>query len=256
MAQTTRTRNRSEPITLAELRILAELLDDDEVKVQEIIDICGSFLTVRESTIFFVHQSAQDFLLVQASDRVFPDGVDTAHRTVFLRSLMALSTTLHRDMYHLKAPGVHVDNVEPPTSNPLAALRYACVYYIDHLCDSKSKSRAIKAEDVQVVGTVSAFVEKKYSYWLQGLSLCRSMAEGVVFIARLCTLVQVRLAKTLRLSFTIAVEANIVRRCIVGTGLLSFFKMPTNSPCTIKRLSKAILFNCTYLQCYSARHKV
>jgi hypothetical protein len=54
------------PITLKELTSLVEMLkdmSDDLESLREIIGICGSFLTIREGTIYFVHQSAKDYLL-------------------------------------------------------------------------------------------------------------------------------------------------------------------------------------------------
>ena len=186
------------PITLAGLVVLTESLEDvaDEAELQEVIGLCGSFLTLRDDTVYFVHQSAQDFLSEKASDKVFPDGIEAAHRVLFSRSLTILSRTLQRDMYNLEALGIFIDDVEPPTPDPLAASRYACIYWIDHLCDSRSKAAANEAEDVQAAGAVKAFVEYKYLYWLEGLSLCESIAKGVVSMARLCSLVQVWLAQT------------------------------------------------------------
>ena len=182
------------PITLAELLSLTELLEDvaDEAEVREIIGLCGSFLTLRADTVYFVHQSAKDFLIVEPSGEIFPDGIEAAHRVLFLRSLAVLSRTLHRDMYGLEAPGVFIDDVEAPTPDPLAALRYPCIYWIDHLCDSKTKPLASGVNDVQFITVVAEFIRKKYLYWLEGLSLCKSIAKGVVSMARLCSLVQVR----------------------------------------------------------------
>jgi hypothetical protein len=187
------------PITLAELMALTELLDDiaDEAEVREIVGLCGSFLTLREDTIYFVHQSAQDFLFAEAFHEIFPDGVEAAHYIIFSRSLAILSSTLHRDMYSLEAPGFSIDGVEPPAPDPLAASRYSCIYWIDHLCDSKPKSWANDVKDVQVMGVLGKFVRKKYLYWLEQLSLCKSMAKGVVSMTRLCSLFQVRLAQKL-----------------------------------------------------------
>lgn len=53
------------PITLSELSSLIEMpdYDYDNEALSEIITVCGSFLTLRENTITFVHQSAKDFLL-------------------------------------------------------------------------------------------------------------------------------------------------------------------------------------------------
>jgi hypothetical protein len=79
--------------------------------VKEIIGFCGSFLTLREDTVYFVHQSAKDFLLEQAHNEVFPDGSEAVHRMIFLRSLSILSKSLCRDIYSLEAPGYPIENV-------------------------------------------------------------------------------------------------------------------------------------------------
>jgi hypothetical protein len=53
------------PVTIIELALLAQRLNrffNDLDSVREIISLCGSFLTIREDTVYFVHQSAKDFL--------------------------------------------------------------------------------------------------------------------------------------------------------------------------------------------------
>ncbi|KAF3031302.1 hypothetical protein E8E12_000029, partial [Didymella heteroderae] len=127
------------PITLQELVALAEPLKDiaNEAEVREIVGLCGSFLTLREDTIYFVHQSAKDFLFASAYKEVFPQGAEATHHVIFSRSLAILSETLRRDMYSLGVLGTAIKDVQPPDSDPLAASRYSCVYWIDHLYDSK-----------------------------------------------------------------------------------------------------------------------
>ena len=85
------------PITLKELTSLVVMLNDmadDLVSLREEIGFCGSFLTIREGTIYFVHQSAKDFLLKNASDNIFPSGVRDMHYTIFSLSLKVISGTL------------------------------------------------------------------------------------------------------------------------------------------------------------------
>jgi hypothetical protein len=178
------------PVTVRELVALIEQLEDYSNNVREIIDLCGSFLTVREDTVYFVHQSAKDFLFAKASHEVFPNGAEDIHRAVFSTSLAHLSSMLHRDMYNLKAPGSAVENVKLSHLDPLAASRYPCVYWIDHLHDSKPKSWANSVTDLQM-RNVYNFLRKKYLYWLEGLSLCRSLGTGVVSITKLWLLLQV-----------------------------------------------------------------
>jgi hypothetical protein len=125
------------------------------------------------------------------SGDIFPRGAEEVHRVIFSKSLAILSSTLHRGMYGLKALGTPAEDVEPPEPDPLAASRYPCIYWIDHLHDSKPKSCANSVSELQVVGVVAEFLRKKYLYWLEGLNLCESLGKGIVSIAKLWSLVQV-----------------------------------------------------------------
>lgn len=181
------------PITLKELGALIEQLEDiaKELELREIIGLCGSFLTLQEETIYFVHQSAQDFLLNKAAEEVFPCGREDMHYALFARSLKILSQTLQRDMYGLEALGYPAEDVQQPDPDPLAASRYSCVYWLDHLYDSKPASSTSYIKSLQDRGVVHAFLREKYLYWLEGLSLCKSMPTGIVSIAKLQLLVEV-----------------------------------------------------------------
>jgi hypothetical protein len=70
-------------------------------------------------------------------------------------------------------------------------LRYSCIYWVDHLCDWNANSYANHRFDLQDGGAVDVFIRKKYLYWLEALSLYRSMSEGVLSIAKLDALIQV-----------------------------------------------------------------
>jgi hypothetical protein len=181
------------PVTLEELVALVEQLEDlaDDSELREIIGFCGSFLTLRDDTIYFIHQSAKDFLLAQAAEEIFPSGREDVHHTIFTRSLEVMYKTLQRDMYSLKALGYHINDVKQPDSDPLAASRYSCVYWIDHLCNSNPNSSAIYVEDLQDKGVVYVFLREKYLYWLEALSPCKSMPKGVVSMGDLQLLVKV-----------------------------------------------------------------
>jgi hypothetical protein len=178
------------PVTISELVALVEQLEDVSDDVREIVSLCGSFLTLRRDTVYFVHQSAKDFLFTKASDELFPNGVEAAHRVIFFRSLETLSGTLHRDMYGLKAPGTPVENADLPQPDPLAASRYLCIYWVDHLYESKPKHLVDDVSVLQVRNAIDTFLREKYLYWLEGLSLCRSVEKGIVSIAKLSSLVQ------------------------------------------------------------------
>jgi hypothetical protein len=74
------------PVTVAELVVLNKQLahfTDDLESMREIIGLCGSFLTLRDNTVYFVHQSAKDFLVTKVLNNVFPDGVECIHQDIF-----------------------------------------------------------------------------------------------------------------------------------------------------------------------------
>ena len=119
------------PVIVAEPTALIEQrynFVNDLKLVREIISFCGSFLTLRDDTVYFVHQSAKDFLLEKAFNKVFPNGNELVHQDVFLKSLTVLHKTLYKDTYKLQAPGRSVEIVRPLIPDPLAVPRYPCVY--------------------------------------------------------------------------------------------------------------------------------
>ena len=189
------------PITLDELPCLVDMSEDvsgDEA-LSEIVTLCGSFLTLRERTITLVHQSAKDFLVERAKDEI---KVEHTHHIIFSRSLQALSKKLRRDMYSLSAPGFPISQVKLPDPDPLSSERYSCVYWIDHLlnCDPSKNATDHLHDD----GPVDKFLRKGYLYWLEVLSLCRSLSEGMVSIARLEGLLQVILTPVIALQIVYA----------------------------------------------------
>ncbi|KAH6669998.1 hypothetical protein B0J14DRAFT_486233, partial [Halenospora varia] len=174
------------PINLTELTSFVETLEDmsdDHEDLEAIIGLCGSFLALRESTIYFIHQSAKDFLLKEASNDIFPSGIDVTHHAIFSRSLQVMSKTLRRDVYSLGAPGISIDQVKQPYPDPLAIVRYSCLYWVDHLLDCDTRGNS--SNDLKDGGSVYNFLCQRYLYWLEALSLMRSLSIGVVIIRKL-----------------------------------------------------------------------
>jgi hypothetical protein len=182
------------PLRLQELHLLSGLpiqAQDVNEATTAIVKMCGSFLTIQEGSVYIIHQSARDFLSDEASHNIFPCGVGDVHHSIVSKSLQAMRKTFQRDMYSLHAPGYPAEQVEPPDPDPLAVSRYSCIYWIDHLCDWSLSSSANSSVDLQDWGVVHEFLREKYLYWLEALSLCKTMSKGVVSIAKLEALVQV-----------------------------------------------------------------
>jgi hypothetical protein len=174
------------PITLDELPSFVDMpprSSSNYKALAEIIGLCGSFLTLRERTISFVHQSARDFLIKEASNDIFPSGTDDINHAIFSRSLQVMSRTLGRDVYSLRTAGISIDQVKQPDPDPLAAARYSCQYWISHLLDCHTSEDKIR--NLQDGGSIYSFLCRSFLYWLEALSLMKSLLDGIVMIKKL-----------------------------------------------------------------------
>ena len=178
------------PLHLREIHILAGLQKEirNSGDPERIINMCGSFLTIRDNYVYFIHQSAKDYLNEDASTLIFPAGYGRIHYDMFSWSLDALSRTLQRDIYNLQEPGSMVESV--PDSDPLGSIRYSCMFWVDHLCeaDRSLDQRKNLSDD----GAIFAFLKEHFLHWLESLSLINKLSDGVLSIKKLLHKVQVR----------------------------------------------------------------
>ncbi|KAF3168235.1 hypothetical protein TWF788_010965 [Orbilia oligospora] len=179
------------PITLKELMTLVDIPDlepDDDLNsesLREIVQLCGSFLTVRDGVISFVHQSAKDYLVKNESLQMFPDGrVEKQEQLMALRSIFAMGKTLTKNIYGLETLDFDIwkDETDPPNPDPLASLRYACLHWIDHVCGTEGSWHENLLSDN---GRVHGFLRKYLLHWLEALCLLKAVTSGVQAIAKL-----------------------------------------------------------------------
>ncbi|KAH8659004.1 hypothetical protein BGZ61DRAFT_540345 [Ilyonectria robusta] len=170
------------PITISELKALVEQLQNRPVEgVRNAVESCGSFLTLREDVVYFIHQSAKDFLLKEGFDQIFPSGIAHQHRKIFFRSMDALEG-LKQDMFGLKSPGYLIGDVQTPDPNPLSPMTYSCVFWAEHLLTPEV---AAPGEDNEALKVVEKFFRNKFLHWLEALSLLRKLPTGIVTMLRL-----------------------------------------------------------------------
>ncbi|KAI5465116.1 WD40-repeat-containing domain protein [Mariannaea sp. PMI_226] len=171
------------PLSLCELGVLSGLPRNVSDNLRSVVDMCASFLTIRDDHIYLIHQSVKDFL--KESMTIFHNGPAAAHHTIFLNSIQIMSDILRHDMYDLRHPGTSIDDIRQPKPDPLGPARYSCLYWVDHLRDAIPHGTSRPINDLQDDGTVYQFVSKKYLYWLEALSLLRDMPRGVVAMMQL-----------------------------------------------------------------------
>lgn len=185
------------PLTLDELAPFIDLLDNGAESLPEIIGICGSFLVMRQCTIYFVHQSAKDFLLTKELDTIFPSGLGDVHRRIFSQSLKScslysMSKTLKQDICNLK----HISS-EARTAridDSLKAISYMCCFWVDHLA-KYFKGNPIDSlfykEYLGDEGPVHFFLLEHLLHWFEALSLFGEYNRGILAMFSLECLISV-----------------------------------------------------------------
>jgi nucleoside phosphorylase len=182
------------PLRLEELVVVAGLPSDQFDHVQRTADLvshCGSFLTVRQNIVSFIHLSAKDYFISSRGQRVFHGAVAEEQGQVTYRLLHAMRSTLQRDMCGTQKPRAQTQDTAERFKDSVPRIAYACEYWVDHLCDSNLTSSASYDNALHDGGIVDVFLRKNFLYWLEALSLCKSMSKGVASIAKLRSLVQV-----------------------------------------------------------------
>ncbi|KAK3942581.1 vegetative incompatibility protein HET-E-1 [Diplogelasinospora grovesii] len=174
------------PLHWLELRILADLQErvSHYTDFERIINLCGSFLTIRDDQVYLIHQSAKDYLMTNASTVIIPAGPGAIHYDIYLRSLHTLSQTLRRDIYNLQDPGPLIREKMPPDPDPLAPLRYSCLFWVDHLCDAIGQTSG-PTKELTDDGAVWRFLDDHFLHWLESLSLLGRLSDGARSIRKI-----------------------------------------------------------------------
>lgn len=176
--------------TLSSLPVQAQNIDQFTTTI---VKKCGSFLTIRDGNVYIIHQSATDFLIQEAKEAKkakdanhssFLRTIEDIHHSIFSRSLQILSEKLDRNIYKLDALGYPIEKVQQPGPDPLSSLRYSCIYWVNHLYpeDPNICDYELNLQDESIV---EAFMRQNFLYWLEALSLCKSMSQAVSSMARL-----------------------------------------------------------------------
>lgn len=199
------------PITLSELRSLIEGRNDSYDgldSLHEILAVCGSFLTLREHTIMFVHQSAKDFLVQEILNEILPRGIESEHHAIFSQSLEVLLKALRRDVLDVKLPGFPAKDISIPTPHPLAAAEYACIFWVDHLQAGHS-APGLSQDDRS---HIDAFLQQNYLHWLEALSILGNLSDGIQAMQKLESLIHVSCYNHIKMSLASNIVSALNRR--------------------------------------------
>lgn len=153
----------SRPLSLEELVVFADFSApfQDEKNVLELVDRCGSFLVNRKKTVYFVHQSAKDYLSTGEGSRIFKTSQSNEHARIADLCLQVMQVDLKRGI-----------------CNDLPArVSYACVHWVFHF---KQADRG--GYNLQDNGPVHQFLKKHLLHWLEAVSKMKKMSDGILAI--------------------------------------------------------------------------
>lgn len=185
------------PLSLSELAVLVpwSAMAPPKKKV-EIIRVvqkeCASFLTQTKETVNLVHKSAKEYLVhyLEEHQSDLGGGAAQKHADIVRRSIDAMSKTLKTDVYDLGHWDISSKDIKPPGQDPLAPIQYACVFWLDHLCDAIMSPENRK----ELCNNVFDFLKKHFLHWIESLSLLQSLSKGIVSIRKLLNVIQVCLS--------------------------------------------------------------
>ena len=146
----------------------------------DLIDRCGSFITIRQGTIYFIHQSAKDYL---SGSSIFDSeaefGQSHQHDKTAHLCLRLLSMTLKRNICRMKTPSTSIRDIEIAVLNRNlpSRMQYACQYWVRHV------QNGILTDD-RVQG-VYDFLRIHFLHWLEALSLMGKTSETVSLVGQL-----------------------------------------------------------------------
>ncbi|KAK1242657.1 hypothetical protein MKX08_005469 [Trichoderma sp. CBMAI-0020] len=151
--------------------------------IQYLAKACGSLITITDHTIYLIHQSLKDYLVQQGAISVFPRGIAYQHLKMFEISLNLMNKALRHNIYNIRSPGEHVDNITPPNPNPLASKAYCCAYWIEHLGHCRQPQLFQDGE------ILHSFLKEKYLNWIEAMVLLKVFSQAVTAIQKLRDLI-------------------------------------------------------------------
>ncbi|EXL69432.1 hypothetical protein FOPG_14612 [Fusarium oxysporum f. sp. conglutinans race 2 54008] len=212
----------SRPLSLQELaaadKSLIEWVEDKKT-LSSLVTSCGSLLTIRENKVYTVHQSVNDFL--RDTPKILPSGIGQQHYSIFDCNMNAMHDRLHRNLYKLKDSCALIDEMHVLEGSSLTIVGYACVYWVDHFCawlltdDQHQNSLCYTM--------ITKFLENKYLYWLEAMSLLRCTSEAIKAMQRLEDKLEGRVSDELKLLVKDAVRFAFTHRAIMDAAPLQLY---------------------------------
>ena len=108
---------------------------------------------------------------------------------ISMRCVDVMSSALKQNIYSLDY-GFKPKDIHPPEPDPLAPIRYPCVFWADHLCALDSECSELRQE-LADNSRVHCFLRERFLRWLEAVSLLGKLSDGIQSVQRLLNMAQV-----------------------------------------------------------------
>ncbi|KAF2647278.1 hypothetical protein K491DRAFT_614839, partial [Lophiostoma macrostomum CBS 122681] len=173
------------PLRLEEIATTAGLPHNAFTPLERLGDIisrCGSFLTVRQGIVSFIHLSAKDYFTSGNGKQIFNGAVEERKAQMAYRLIDAMNKTLRRDMCHLQKPGARIQEaMRCIKGSILPQIAYACEYWIEHLSACAQSSYNVLSDDSKA----HRFLQKHLLHWIEAMSLLNKVPDAIAQIQKL-----------------------------------------------------------------------
>jgi hypothetical protein len=107
-----------------------------------------------------------------------------------------MDKTLQQDVFNLHSPAILFNEIKPPDPDPLAAVRYSCVYWVEHL--RLIPNQILDYQDkLSDNGAIFTFLKNHFLHWLEVMGLIKRVSESIRTIDNLLAIVDVSCSLTL-----------------------------------------------------------
>lgn len=178
------------PVSTLEMGNVIDLSEDDMDSMEELVEECGSFLTIRDGIVEFVHLSAQEYV-----KKYLPLAIEakSTHQELYHCSLRAMSRTLKRNVCELGDVCIHISEVVLPVTNPLVPITYCCSFWARHL--EESGTIAFELLDNS---PLSKFFYNNLLFWLEAIGFLKIASNAVLAMHILYSITKVLYCSSFR----------------------------------------------------------
>ncbi|KAL6802556.1 hypothetical protein GGI42DRAFT_360255 [Trichoderma sp. SZMC 28013] len=151
--------------------------------MKSITQDCGSILSIRDNVVYFIHQSARDFIIRTK----FSSGLHDQHLQMFQTSLHAMSENLKYNMSS-KAPWAHIMDIQPQDFNIITSIEYCCLFWSQHLLSGYSSGTADEIRKTNT--TLYTFLKRSFLCWIESMSLMHRLPQALNIVQKLKDLIE------------------------------------------------------------------